>query len=170
MSGESTTTTVAAVAGRAAAAASDDQTTTTTSDDGLSAGEQKKVNLPRCASIPRQRGLKKEERDRMLQYHRDLRQKNLDGAELARMPQLQWDHRLEGEAQRQDYLSFYFKCSKCSTRCGPFSPLLGFILSCRWANQCPRYDTVLTYLDGFQKTLLLYYALRCIVYSVYLLI
>lgn len=70
-------------------------TTTTTKKDGLVKMDDESVN---CIG----EGLKKEERDRILRRHNDLRQKILDA--IAELPltqsQLQWDHRLEKEAQK----------------------------------------------------------------------
>ena len=58
-------------------------------------------NLPRCATQPRERGLKKEERDLILRNHRHW-QSNILGA-IDKLPIIHWDPRLEREAQRYQY-------------------------------------------------------------------
>ena len=108
MTVESTSATTPAVT---KAAKRDDHTK---ANDGSE--ETTKVNLPRCASIPREReALKKEKRDRILQHHqKDLSQKIFNGAKLlprddatlTLLPRLRWDHRRE--AQRKDYTFFSF--------------------------------------------------------------
>ncbi len=63
--------------------------------------QEMQVNLPICLSNPRYRGLKRSERDRILQLHNDLRHNTSVAKFYHALPLLEWDHRLEEEAQRQ---------------------------------------------------------------------
>ena len=130
MTVESTSATTPAVT---KAAKRDDHTK---ANDGSE--ETTKVNLPRCASIPREReALKKEKRDRILQHHQeDLSQKIFNGAKLlprddatlTLLPRLRWDHRRE--AQRKDY-TFSFLLNVESRRPALFPAAADIFPLCR---------------------------------------